>query len=323
MAVFTSTDAKVLMPRNIADGMVKQSKSTSRVAALSPREPQRFGETDIITFNDFPKAEFVEEGAEKSSTTGSFGYVTAKPHKAQVTMRFNEEVQWMDEDYQLGVFRELSEAGGIALSRALDLGLIHRINPLTGAVISGWTNYLRATSHVQAQSTDDADVAFKKAVGLLVNRTNPTAVNGAAFDPRFAWDLANLMARDGTGATSQPRYPSLGFGTNVTDFMGVPVAQGDTVSGTPEASDTGVRAIVGDFVNGIRWGVQRDLPVELIRFGDPDGQGDLKRKNQIALRLEIVYGWYVFADRFAVVTTTPSDESSSASADESSSSSAA
>jgi hypothetical protein len=47
--------------------------------------------------------------------------------------------------------------------------------------------------------------------------------------------------------------------------------------------------------------VQRELPVELIRFGDPDGQGDLKRKNQIALRLEVVFGWYVFADRFAVV----------------------
>ena len=59
--------------------------------------------------------------------------------------------------------------------------------------------------------------------------------------------------------------------------------------------------VAASFANGIRWGVQRELPIELIRYGDPDGQGDLKRKNQIALRLEIVYGWYVFADRFAVV----------------------
>jgi hypothetical protein len=109
------------------------------------------------------------------------------------------------------------------------------------------------------------------------------------------------MARDGSGETSQQRYPQLGFGTNVTDFMGVPVAQGDTVSGTPEAADTKVRAIVGDWQSGIRWGVQRKLPVEIIRFGDPDGQGDLKRNNQIALRMEIVYGWYVFVERFALV----------------------
>lgn len=302
MAVFGTTDAKVLMPRNIADGMITASRSTSVVAKLSNREPQRFGETDYITFNDFPKAEFVEEGANKSSTGGAFGSVTAKPHKAQVTMRFNEEVQWADEDYQLGVFRELGNAGQVALSRALDLGLLHRINPLTGGTITGWDNYVTATtkSVEQTAGTDD-DVEFKTAVGLLVNSAPTVAVNGAAFDPRFSWSLANLMEKDGSGATSRQRYPQLGFGTNVSDFMGVPVAQGDTVSGTPEATDTGVRAIVGDFQNGIRWGVQRELPVELIRYGDPDGQGDLKRKNQIAMRLEIVFGWYVFTDRFALV----------------------
>ena len=82
----------------------------------------------------------------------------------------------------------------------------------------------------------------------------------------------------------------------------MPVAQGDTVSGLPEiATDSKIRAIVGDFRGGVRWGVQRQLPIELIRFGDPDGQGDLKRQNQVALRLEIVYGWYVFVDRFALL----------------------
>ncbi|WGH80991.1 hypothetical protein QDX25_09350 [Auritidibacter ignavus] len=81
-------------------------------------------------------------------------------------------------------------------------------------------------------------------------------------------------------------------------------AKGDTVSERPEATtDTGVRGILGDFTNGIRWGAQREFPVEKIMYGDPDGQGALSRHNQIALRLEIVYGWYVFADRFALVKT--------------------
>lgn len=301
MAVFGTSDAKVLMPRNIADGMIKQSRTTSTVARLSNREPMRFGEVDYITFNDFPKMEYVEEGADKASSSMGFGSVTAKPHKGQVTLRFNEEVQWADEDYQLGILREVGEAGGVALSRGLDLGLLHRINPLTGSVISGWTNYVTATTKRVEQATADADEDFRAAVGLLVAGTPSVPVNGAAIDPKFAWALAQLKERDGSGETSRQRYPNLGFGTNVTDFMGIPVAQGDTVSGTPEATDTKVRAIVGDFQNGIRWGVQRELPVEIIRYGDPDGQGDLKRKNQIALRLEIVYGWYVFTDRFAVI----------------------
>lgn len=303
MAVFSTSDSKVLMPRNIATGMVKATQTTSTIAQLSGREPQRFGDTDIIVFNDFPRAEFVEEGGKKGSTKGGFSAVTAKPHKAQVTMRFNDEVLWADEDYQLGILQELGAAGGIALSRALDLGLYHRINPLTGEVIEDWTNYITKTSKVVEYGSGEADAEFRSAVGLLVNALPSWGVNGAAFDPKMSWDLSELKYRDGAGETSAQRYPQLGFGTNVSDFLGVPVAQGDTVSGTPEAEDTGVRAILGDFKNGIRWGVQRDLPVEIIKFGDPDGQGDLKRHNQVALRLEIVYGWYAFVDRFAILKT--------------------
>ena len=53
MAVFGTNEAQVLMPRNIADGMITEARTTSTVAALSGREPQKFGETDYIIFNDF------------------------------------------------------------------------------------------------------------------------------------------------------------------------------------------------------------------------------------------------------------------------------
>jgi hypothetical protein len=302
MAVFGTNETKVLLPREIANGMIQESRTLSTIAKLSAREPQRFGETEYITFNEFPKAEFVEEGAQKASTTGGFGSVKSKPHKAQVTMRFNEEVQWAAEDYQLSVLSDLAGAGQTALARALDLGLYHRINPLTGSTIAGWDNYITKTTKRVEIGTADADADLRAAVGLLLNQPTSWGVNGVAIDPKFAWALANLQTKNADGSPSgTQRYPQLGFGTDVTSILGINAAQGNTVSGTPEAADTKVRAIVGDFQNGIRWGVQRELPVELIRFGDPDGQGDLKRNNQIALRLEIVYGWYAFEDRFAVV----------------------
>ena len=293
--LFTSENVKPLLPREIADGLVKNTQSLSTIAALSAREPMRFGKSDVIVFNDLPRAEFVEEGADKASTKGGFSSVTVQPHKAQVTMRFNQEVMWADEDYQLGVLNELSVAGQEALSRALDLGVYHRINPLTGSATT-WENYLGATTKRVEIKDADADDDFRSAVGLLVTGVNPVNVTGAAFDPKFSWALASLKNKDG-----MQRYPQLGLGTGVDAFMGIKTAVGNTVSGVPEATDTKVRAIVGDFTNGIRWGVQRELPVELIQHGDPDGQGDLKRKNQVALRLEIVYGWYVFADRFAII----------------------
>lgn len=304
MAVFGTGQAAPLMPREIADGMVKKTLSTSTIAKLSEQEPMRFGKTDIITFNDLPRAQFVEENGDKESTSGSFGSVTAAPHKAQVTMRFSQEVQWADDEHQLGVLRTLASAGADALSRALDLGVFHRINPLNGQAITTWTNYINATTkRVElGKGGSDPDADFRAAAGLIINDLDTgVQVTGAALDPKFTWALANLMVKDGAGVTSTPRYPQLGLGADVSSFMGVPVAVGSTVSGLPEAADTKVRAIVGDFTGGIRWGIQKELPVELITYGDPDGQGDLKRKNQIALRLEIVYGWYAFVDRFAVV----------------------
>lgn len=309
MAIFSTNESKVLMPRNIADGMITEARTSSTVAQLSGREPQKFGETDYIIFNDFPRAEFVEEGAEKSSSTGGYTSVTSQPRKAQVTLRFNEEVQWASEDHQLSILSDLAGAGQVALSRALDLGLYHRINPLSGEEITGWDNYIAATTNSVELGSAEADQVIREAAGLLIQRQSPVSVNGFAIDPRLTWDLASLQTKNADGSPSgNQRYPNLGLGTGINSFLGINTAQGDTVSGQPEAAaDTGIRGILGDFQNGIRWGVQRDLPVELIRFGDPDGQGDLKRQNQIALRLEIVYGWYAFVDRFAVIKTGEAD----------------
>lgn len=299
MAVFGTGDLKNL-PRTIADGLVKDTQSGSTISALSGSEPMRFGNVDIITFNGLPRAEFVGEGDDKADTTGSFDVVTAPPRKAQVTMRFSQEVQWADQDHQLGVLNELASAGSTALARALDLGVYHRINPLTGSVITGWSNYLDATTN-RVEVATAPDLEIEQAVGLLVN-DNKT-VNGIAFDPSYAWTLSTARYTDG-----RKKNPELGLGVSLSSYEGLSASVSNTVSGRPEATDdTGVRAIVGDFAGGIRWGVQRNIPIELIQHGDPDGQGDLKRKNQIALRLEIAYGWYVFQDRFSVVETAADD----------------
>lgn len=303
MATFGTGQLKNL-PRNIADGMVKDVVQGSTVAALSARRPQRFGNEDIITFTGRPKAEFVGEGQAKSSTTGEFDFVTSTPKKTQVTMRFNEEVQWADQDYQLGVLDTLSEAGAEALARALDLGLYHRINPLTGTEIEGWSNYLNAADRrveITPATAEAPELVVEAAIGLLVANGHPTPVNGLALHPSLAWGLSTERFADG-----RKKYPELGLGIDLGSYNGLRSSTSDTVAGGDEALPAltdarAVRGIVGDFANGIRWGVQREIPLELIKYGDPDGQGDLKRHNQIALRLEIVYGWYVFTDRFVVI----------------------
>jgi len=298
MAVLATSN--ITLPKNIADGMFKKAISGSAVVALSGAEPQKFGEVTHMTLTGRPRAEYVGEGADKASTNATFGTKVVTPHKVQVTQRFNEEVQWADEDYQLGILQTLADEGGVALSRALDLGVFHGINPSTGLAIASIVAGDRIATTTNSVEITTAtlttpDTVMEAAAGLVIS--DGYVPNGIAFDPTYAWTVATSRYADG-----RKKYPELGFGVDVSSFEGLRASTSSTVSGTPEASaNTNVKAIVGDW-SLLRRGVQKVVPVELIKYGDPDGQGDLKRKNQVALRLEVVYGWGVMdLDGFATV----------------------
>jgi len=291
--------SNITLPKNIAAGLFSKASTGSAVAALSGAEPQQFGEVTHMTLTGRPKAEYVGEAAQKSSTNATFGTKIVTPHKVQVTMRFNEEVKWADEDYQLGVLSTLADEGGLALARALDLGVFHGINPLSGtavASIAAGDRIATTTNSVEITTATltTPDTVIEQAVGLVI--ADGYVPNGIAFDPTYAWTIATARYSDG-----RKKYPELGYGTNVSAFEGLAAYSSSTVSATPEATNTNVKAIVGQW-DLLRWGVQRRIPVEMIEFGDPDGQGDLKRQNQLALRLEVVYGWGVMdLDGFSTV----------------------
>lgn len=288
------------LPKNIADGLFKKTLTGSAVAALSGSEPQKFGEVTHMTLTGRPRAELVGEGADKGTTGATFGTKVVTPHKFQVTMRFNEEVQWADEDYQLGVLSTLAEEGGLALARALDLGVFHGINPLAGTaaasiVVGDRIGTTTNSVEITTATLGTPDIVIEQAAGLVI--ADGYIPNGIAFDPTYAWTVATSRYADG-----RKKYPELGFGSDISTFESLNAYSSTTVSGLPEASaNSNIKAIVGQW-DLLRWGVQKNIPVELIKFGDPDGQGDLKRKNQVALRLEVVYGWGIMdLDGFATV----------------------
>jgi hypothetical protein len=149
------------------------------------------------------------------------------------------------------------------------------------------------------------DQAIEAAVGLVLD--DSIARNGLALDNSYAFKLATQR----NPTTGQKLYPELGFGNQATAFAGLNAAVSDTVRGGPEAvtASTGayrttnpnIKAIAGDF-SAFRWGVQVNIPLTLIEYGDPDGSGDLQRKNEIAIRSEVVYGVGILStDAFAVV----------------------
>lgn len=302
MAVYSS-DLTGILPEQTLNGIVEGTKTRSTIVALSDHEPMKFGNVNIVTFDDDPAAEFVEEGGAKSSEDIKPGVASAVPHKAVVTYRTSDEFMWADEDYQLGILDKFAEKASRALGRALDLGAYFRINPKTGNEITSWTNYVNAsTNRVEIGADPDAEMLIETAVGLLV--PNGVSATGIALSPQLAWDLATVRYADG-----RKKFPELGYSITPSQFGGLTASTSTTVSGKPrdkDVADNGVRAIVGDFNEGLRWGIQREVPFQVIPYGDPDNTGrDLKGHNEVALRAEVVYAWYAFTDSFAVIENAP------------------
>lgn len=282
--------------KNIRGGVLSQ---------LAPQDPQiKVGSTDHFTFTATPKAELVGESQNKSSQDGTPGKVTAKTYKVQVTYRFSNEVQWEDEDYQTGLVDGLVGNIAVALSRALDLIAIHGVNPATGDVATSVTDYFTKSGNGVARvvATANANADLKDAAADLQGAGY--VATGIAFDPAYAGVLARTTVSD---TDTRPLYPELGLGFGFTQFQGLQAASSDTVSGRQELDpgDVHVKALMGDF-NAFQWGVAREIPLELIEYGDPDGNGDLKRTNEVAIRAESVLGYAIFDPKaFSLITSGP------------------
>lgn len=294
MAALITTDFEI--PAEISTGIFEKAQKGSTLAQLSGARPQKFGKQQVWVLTAPPKAELVGEAGQKSPTPTTYAAKTVNPYKLQVTMRFSQEVKWADEDVQIGVLQDLAANAGIALGRSLDLVGIHKINPLTGEVSSLVKEGIIDTTQKVELTDTKYDEAIEAAAGVIISSGyTPT---GIAMDPTLSFGLSTM--RDANG---RKIYPEIGFGQSIVNFSGMQAAVSDTVSAKNEVTTaTNLLGIVGQF-DAFRWGVQKSISAHLIEYGDPDGLGDLQRQNQIAIRVEIVYGIGIMDQKaFAKIT---------------------
>lgn len=279
------TTGSLTIPKQLLDPWVNNIHKGSVISQLSGAIPMKFGAGEAFVF-DSGEAEYVGEGANKSSNTITKTTQTVEQHKFQKTVRFTQEVKWADEDHQLAVIAQILEQIQPALSRALDYGSIHGINPLTGAVVPAMTQTLGdAANRIEYVAADAPYVSTDAATAAILAANG--VPNGFAMDPKFAAKIVGQRNQ----VTHQKLYPDFNFANEASIFEGLRAATSKTVGAVGVATvDPKLLGIVGDF-SALRWGVQKAIGLELIEYGDPDGNGDLKRNNQIAFRAEVVYGW--------------------------------
>ena len=282
----------IKLPVEIAKDLVSKVADTSVIQTLSASSPVIFANRASILFTQDPEAEIVGESTQHSSQTAGLKPVDHTIKKLSVTVRFSNEVQLADEDSQLQIVDAIVDKSAAALGRGLDYLVFHGLNPATGMAATGLTALTAGATSVTATTDAATDL------DALADAVDPGySISGIGLSKAYASSLRKVRVKN-TGLRMFPEIP-INLNTGVVD--GLAAATSNTVSGTLAKTATKVLAVMGDF-NLIKWGIVRDINIETIETGDPDGLGDLKRLGQIAYRAEVVYSYAVIDPKgFAVL----------------------
>ncbi len=290
----TTTSATLFKPELVTE-MFDNVKGRSSLAKLSGANPMPFAGIDTFIFSMDGEASIVGEGGNKPAGEASFESVTIKPIKFVYQHRVTDEFVHLSEEKQLPYLKAFSDGFAKKIARALDIAAIHGVNPYDGAASETVGNncFDKSVTLKTGFTAQFADDNIDAAVALIQGADGD--VSGIAMSPAFGSALGAMKTAD----SRLPIYPEFRFGANPASFGGMASDVNNTVS-FGGSSD---RAIVGDFANAFKWGYSENIPLEIIEYGDPDGQGDLKRTNQIVLRSEAYIGWGILnKNSFALIT---------------------
>lgn len=287
-----------LFPVEVTNRMFNLVRGKSSVARLSAAEPIPFNGERVFTFNFDKEADLVAENGAKSKGGATITPVNITPVKLEYGMRVSDEFKYAAEDVQLQYLQAFAEGFASKVARALDIMAFHGVNPRTGntAAILNDNNFDALVSQIVAYNADAPQDNVTAAINTI--QGNEHDVTGMAMAPSFKTALASIKQ----GSTSNvPLFPELGWGREVGEINGLPADANSTVSFNSSAD----KAIVGNFADYFKWGFSKQIPLEIIEYGNPDNDaeaGDLKGHNQVYLRGEVYVGWGILVpDAFAII----------------------
>ena len=301
-AITTKSNGTALFPVELEKNLFSKVKGHSSLAKLSASEAIPFCGKDIFTFNFSNDVSIVAESGNKPAGDAVVAPVHIVPLKIVYQERITDEFVLAAEEKQLEYISAFTDGFAKKLGSGLDKMAMHGIDPKSKAISAAiGTNCFDKISGITSvtYNASTADTNINDAVAAV--EANEYAVNGIAISTTMRQALANLK-----GDGRVPAYPEFNFGACPETLGSMKLDANATVSiKSTDASEanTGVdHAIVGDFENCFRWGIAEEIPMKVIEYGNPDGQGDLQAMNQIILRAEAYIGWAILdANAFARV----------------------
>lgn len=286
-----------LFPEELLPDFIQKTKGASALANLCSAAPVPFNGMKEFTFQLDREVDVVAENGAKSKGGATVTPVTIVPIKIEYGARISDEFLYASESAQLDYISAFAEGFARKAAKGIDLMAFHGVNPRTGTASSviGTNHFDSAVSQVvTATDLTTPDANIESAIALVQGSEHD--VTGLCLAPAFRSALAAQKTTDGAKL-----YPELSWGNNPGTINGLRVESNATLS----ANSSLDRALVGDFQNCFRWGYAKEIPIEVIRYGNPDNDadlGDLKGHNQVYLRGELYVGWGVLdASAFAFV----------------------
>lgn len=290
-----------LFDPKLVNDLITRVQGKSSLAILSKQVPIPFNGFKEFVFTMDNDIDIVAESGAKGEGGVTLTPQVIVPIKFEYGARITDEFMYASEEEQINILKSFNEGFAKKVARGLDLAAFHGVNPRTGqpSSVVGQNCFDTAVNQV-VQATNglpDPNANMEDAIALV--HGSEWDVTGAAISPEFRAALAAQL-----DASDNPMFPQLAWGNAPNDINGLPIDVNRTVS---DMATNDARVYVGDFENAFKWGYAKEIPLEIIEYGDPDNSGfDLKGHNQIYIRAEIYLGWGILdPDAFAIIEELP------------------
>ena len=248
------------------------------------------------------EVDLVGENGAKSNGGGTVAAIQMIPVKVEYGLRVSDEFRYGSDEIRLQYLTSFAEGFANKVARGIDIMAFHGVNPRSKQKASVITNknFDDLISNTVVFDSSYPDKNIVDAIALVEGAEHD--VSGLAISPA----MKNALAKLTKGSSSnEPMFPELGWGATVGAINGLPTDANSTVSFNSGAD----RAIVGNFASFFKWGFAKQIPIEVIEYGNPDNSdlGDLKGHNQVYLRGEAYVGWGIIdPSAFAIVKASAS-----------------
>ena len=301
--VVHTTSGSLFTPEQTSE-LFNKVNGHSALAKLSAQKPIPFAGTDTFVFSMDGEASIVAEGGNKPAGNAAFDKVTFKPLKFVYQHRITDEFMNMADDKQIPYLQAFLDGFAKKMARALDIAAMHGIDPASKTTSTAiGSNCLDSAVPTASAIAGTANPAADLQSAVDAVQLLDCEVTGMAMSPKFASSMGKLKQ---TSTSNVVLYPEFAFGSRPDSFNGMNVDVNNTVSynASTTADAVNPEVYIGDFQNAFRWGYADGIKTEIIEYGDPDGQGDLKYSNQVVIRAEAYIGWgFLNKNAFAKITS--------------------